>query len=186
MRFPVGHGVGHGGRARPTWMMPLQRAVLAVAVSTLVVTQPLNHQALAMTAPTTDCNAKSPCTEKVDFGSCGNACCALEYDITGPTQDMTAALRIALTDGGPDGRFTLPPLEGGKPGFNDLRAYGVPADFIGQAVHTTQDRNFRDTINFAVRPGAGGKGTIVRAFSISNIVSHPLLVLSCHHMHAIA
>ena len=53
----------------------------------------------------------------------------------------------------------------------DLRPYGVPADFLGQAVHTTKDRNFRDTINIAVRPGAGGKGTIVKAFSTSNIVS---------------
>ena len=42
--------------------------------------------------------------------------------------------------------------------------FGVPADFIGQAIHSTSARNFRDTLNFAIR----NDGT-VRAFSVSNI-----------------
>ena len=77
-------------------------------------------------------------------------------------------------DGGPDGRYSLPPLEGGRAGFADLRQFGVSADFLGQVVHTTADRNFRDTINIAVKPSAAGKGTTVRAFSTSNIVRRPV------------
>lgn len=155
----------------------LQRACMAIALSSTIVMQPL-PPAFAAT-PTTDCNGNTPCAERtIDFGSCGNACCAIEYSFKGSTEATTTALKKVLRDGGPDARYTLPPLEGGQAGFADLRQYGVPADFLGQVVHTTKDRNFRDTINLAVRPGVDGKGSSVRAFSSSNIVSDASRVLS--------
>jgi len=114
-----------------------------------------------------DCAPDAPC-ERVDFGTCGNACCGVDFRVPKGTSATADAFKRALSNGGPDGRYTLPPLNGGRPGFTDLRKFPVDADFIGQVVHTTAKRNFHDTINIRIAPD-GSKGSLVRAFSISDI-----------------
>ena len=77
-------------------------------------------------------------------------------------------METSLRKGGADGRFSLPPLaDGGGTGFNDLRRFGAPYDFIGQAVHVTAARGYRDTVNLAVT--GESRGARLRAFSISDI-----------------
>ena len=139
-------------------------ALAAALCATVLTTSQLTPAAHAL-----DCNANTPCQQNVDFGSCGNACCAVEFMLKGSTANAATGLKKVLSDGGPDGQWSLPPLTGGRPGFNDLSAFGVPADYIGQAVHTTALRDYQDTVNLAVRPGAAKGMSVVRAFSISDI-----------------
>ena len=115
-----------------------------------------------------DCGTANANCPRVDFGTCGNACCSIDLALPSTVPESTAkALEQALRAGGPDGQFSLPPLEGGKTGFTDLRPYKVKADFIGQAVHTTAKRGYRDTVNIAIAPNK--QGSTIRAFSVSNI-----------------
>ena len=139
------------------------RLAAAAVATTLACMEP--RAALAAAPALVDCGAGAAC-KNVDFGTCGNACCAVDFRLKATSDASVKALRAVLRDGGPDGQFSLPPLEGGRAGFTDLRRFNAPADFIGQAVHTTSARNFQDTINFAVRNDK------VRAFSISSCFLH--------------
>mmetsp|Transcript_28488 Transcript_28488/g.62339 ORF Transcript_28488/g.62339 Transcript_28488/m.62339 type:complete len:188 (+) Transcript_28488:203-766(+) len=143
--------------------------VRAVVCSLAICTTPLTPPATAaVPAVVADCTDSNPCP-RVDAGTCGNACCAIDYSVPASTASARDSLLKILQAGGPDGRYSLPPLEGGRSGFTDLRPFRVEADFIGQAVHTTAGRNYQDTINLAISSGADGTASRVRAFSISNI-----------------
>lgn len=89
---------------------------------------------------------------RMDHGSCGNACCKLQWSI--PDRDAIAvmtALNASLHAGGPDGLYIANVMYEGGTGFADLRAFKAPASFIGQATRTTPPlRRFNDTLNFAV------------------------------------
>ena len=142
-------------------LLQLQRATASALAAALLAL--CAHQPPALAS---DCGATGGCS-RVDFGSCGNACCALDFRVKVPADAMAAKLERALRSGGPDGQYSLPPLEGGRTGFNDLRPLGVPYEFIGQAVHATKKMNFKDTINMAIV--TEGSTTRVRAFSTSQI-----------------
>ena len=47
--------------------------------------------------------------------------------------------------------------------FDDLRPYGLDADFIGQTIHTTNKKKYNDTVNISIFPDK------VEIFSISQI-----------------
>jgi hypothetical protein len=90
--------------------------------------------------------------DNVDHGSCGNACCKLEWSF--PDRDAIAvmtALNTSVHAGGPDGLYFANVMYEGGTGFADLRPFKAPASFIGQATRTTPPlRRFNDTLNFAV------------------------------------
>ena len=113
-----------------------------------------------------------PGCDKPDFGSCGNACCVVEFDITsGSTEDAYNGLKQWLQKGGTDGSVAYRTGEdaaGHNPG-DDCREYHNGYDFVLQGSHTTTS-GFVDTLdfNFKTRSAKGGAITL-RAASISDI-----------------
>ena len=110
----------------------------------------------------------------LDCGSCGNACCKLEIVVNAmSTEAVMSALNASIHKGGADGSYRASIMNGAvTTGFSDLRPYNVSADFLGQAIHTTNAPNYyNDTIDLAVAPktDAGPAGTVIRAFSISQV-----------------
>ena len=106
--------------------------------------------------------------ENLDCGSCGNACCRLTYALEHlSTTEVVALLNKTLADGGPDGLYKLQMTAEGTLGFADLRHFGKPVDYIGQAHHLTAKLTYTDTINFTIAPQ--GSGSLVTAFSISQV-----------------
>lgn len=100
-----------------------------------------------------------------DMGSCGNACCAVEFETSQSVSEAYSSIAAYLKDGGSDGLFEY---VGGSAGLGIDAAPGSVWDSIFQGVHTTFLARYRDTLDFAIRSAPGGK-SIVRAFSISNI-----------------
>ncbi|GMI11031.1 hypothetical protein TrRE_jg11861 [Triparma retinervis] len=104
-----------------------------------------------------------------DSGSCGNACCKLSVAVPLPTEAVMSAINATLASGGPDGLYEAQMTAEGTLGFADLRPFGAPADFIGQAFHATANGLYVDTVNFNLSPTEDGGGTVVRAFSTSQV-----------------
>mmetsp|Transcript_49834 Transcript_49834/g.112171 ORF Transcript_49834/g.112171 Transcript_49834/m.112171 type:complete len:271 (-) Transcript_49834:30-842(-) len=96
-----------------------------------------------------------------DMGSCGNACCSMEFAADASPAEVAASLKSYLVEGGMDGLFQLK-------GEKDLTAYPVAWTWIAQGSHTTYRERYIDTLDFNVRPDGNG-ATIVRAFSISDV-----------------
>jgi len=109
--------------------------------------------------------------ENQDCGSCGNSCCKLEAEIPGySTEETVAALNGSLAGGGFDGSYTPSETAEGTLGFADLRAYGKPVDFIGQAIHTTPSPYYyNDSISMTIAPSDDSSGSVILAHSISLI-----------------
>ncbi|GMI10927.1 hypothetical protein TrVE_jg5872 [Triparma verrucosa] len=103
-----------------------------------------------------------------DCGSCGGACCKLSITIPESTESVMNKLNASIVAGGPDGLYTPMMTAEGTLTFGDLRPYGKPIDFIGQAVHTTINGVYNDTVNFSLAPVSENE-TEVMAFSISQI-----------------
>jgi len=118
------------------------------------------------------CGTANNCTgcEHPDSGSCGNACCRLDWTVVGPggwTQ-VAATLNATLALGGPDGAFTPSMLAEGVPGCADLSSFGHSV-IICQFHHTTAGpMHYNDSIALTIAPGAAG-GAAVRLFSYSLI-----------------
>ena len=115
-----------------------------------------------------------PDCDRADHGTCGNACCKLSIHLNKVvTTTIAAALNTSLSEGGPDGRFRLMPTHANPHGFADLRPYhisrsgGREVHFLGQAWHETEKHTYNDTVNLLVM--SLGKGTILEAFSISQV-----------------
>merc|ERR1712156_104571 len=93
-----------------------------------------------------------PDCDRPDYGSCGNACCKLQFTVQGSTEEVAAKLNKTLDNGGPDGRYIKTRMASGDEVLSDYRAYNIPIDFIGQIWHTTEKRVYNDTINFNLAP----------------------------------
>ena len=106
--------------------------------------------------------------KNVDLGSCGNACCKLEATIKMNTVEAMNMLNSSINAGGPDKQYAAQPLADGGIGFGDLRQYNIDADFIGQAFHTTDNKEYVDTVNMVLYPISKGSARI-KAFSISQV-----------------
>jgi len=108
-----------------------------------------------------------------DCGSCGNACCSLLITVQESTESVMHKLNASITEeGGPDQLYIPMMTASGTMTFSDLRQYGAGADFLGQALHTTINGKYNDTVNFSLSPTTKKKkkkGTIISAFSISDI-----------------
>jgi hypothetical protein len=120
------------------------------------------------------CGSDSPSKvqdcQNVDFGSCGNACCKMDFEVKGTTDEVMNKLNQTLSNGGPDGAYELQMTAEGTLGFGDLSQFGSPqgTDWIGQAHHTTSGpAHYVDTLNFNIKKGDGH--SLVRAFSVSQI-----------------
>lgn len=106
----------------------------------------------------------------VDFGSCGGACCKMDFKVKGSTDVVMDTLNRTMSKGGPDGAYELQMTAEGTLGFGDLTQFGSPqgTDWIGQAHHTTSgSAHYVDTLNFNIKKGDGY--SLVRAFSVSQI-----------------
>jgi len=103
--------------------------------------------------------------QNVDFGSCGGACCKLDFILPHSAQAVVTALNKSLGDGGADHMYTLQTLAEGPLGFAQVDKDGEK--FIGQVVHKTAG-GFNDTLNFRIEQ-AGANHSKVRAFSVSQI-----------------
>lgn len=130
----------------------------------VVVAFLLFASAWAVESPAGSCGV-SPSPECVnDMGSCGNACCAAEFEVPDSPEKVYADINNYLKSSGSDGLFEL---NGGTGGLN-IPTPGGAWTSIFQGSHTTFKARYKDTLNFAVRKVLGG-GSIVRMFSISDI-----------------
>ena len=115
--------------------------------------------------------------EHVDKGSCGGACCVVDYDIgaretaTVNTTHVYEQVKGYLSKGGKDGSYayvTGPDAAGHNPG-DDLT--GVPSfswDYIFEGKHTTKG-GYVDTLKFNIARVKPGHPTIMRIFSVSDV-----------------
>mmetsp|Transcript_59054 Transcript_59054/g.141043 ORF Transcript_59054/g.141043 Transcript_59054/m.141043 type:complete len:182 (+) Transcript_59054:64-609(+) len=97
-----------------------------------------------------------------DMGSCGNACCTLEFESSLSPEDTFTAIKEYLSGSGSDGLFKLVDAK-------DLRSFHIPDgyEFILQGTHTTYKARYVDTLDFNIR--TSDSGSLVRAFSISDV-----------------
>jgi len=117
--------------------------------------------------------------QNVDMGSCGNACCKLQFVVAEDPLSAMQKLNSSFANGGADGSYNLQMTAEGTLGFGDLRAFKIPSgeQFIGQVHHKTSGpKHYEDVINFNIRPKqcaqgveCNGEGSIIKAFSLSLI-----------------
>merc|ERR1711934_43126 len=129
--------------------------------------------AVCIYANETSCGGDRPSKvkdcDKPDTGSCGNACCIMDFTLATNTTYTYDHFKAWLMKGGNDGSYayvTGPDKAGHNPG-DDLSKYGIPWDFIFQGTHTTIG-GYVDKIDFNLAPVKGG-GTKMRASTISGI-----------------
>lgn len=142
----------------PTTLASCAQRAIACAMAAALATQdpsfltPLAPSPAAAAGALGDCTDDGPSCPRVDFGTCGNACCTLDVETRETPGAISERLTKMIRPGGPDGRYALTPLASGQSGFTDLRQFDVPAQFIGQAKHTTAKQGYEDTINMAIFP----------------------------------
>lgn len=112
-----------------------------------------------------------PNCDNVDLGSCGNACCGVQFTTASSPEDVLDAITKELLAGGPDGRYALQPTaeSPGTKNFTDLRPFNLPQYYLGQSTHTTAVKHYVDAINWSISPGVSGKGAVLFGFSVSGI-----------------
>lgn len=126
------------------------------------------HAAAVTESPSGSCGV-TPVPECMnDMGSCGNACCAAEFRTDKTPSEVFALMTRYLESGGSDGLFGY--KTGGTSGLGISGGADQGTwDSIFQGTHTTIKMRYVDTLNFAVRTKPEGRGSVVRAFSISDI-----------------
>jgi len=118
----------------------------------------------AVAAPVSACDG--PWCDSPDFGSCGNACCRLEWKFKLTPEQVMVLLNESIASGGPDSQYSPNMLHQGSKGFAEVPPFQNLA-YVGQATHRTTIKKYEDTLNFAILKGK--TSTAVSAFSISNI-----------------
>ncbi|KAJ9469385.1 hypothetical protein DIPPA_01797 [Diplonema papillatum] len=134
------------------------------------------------TVSTLACNgspSSDPDCQNPDLGSCGMACCKLEFAFSSASpESVHAALVTAVGGGGPDGRYSWQTTAEGTFGTFKLPEATYPYLYVGQAHHTTPFPDgtmvtsgpYTDTVNFAIyQDAARGNQTTLRGFSLSLI-----------------
>lgn len=135
---------------------------------------PLPHPAQVVGTCGTESPSKVEDCQNVDFGSCGGACCKLDFNVQGTTKEVVNRLNMTLGTTGPDYYYWPQPTAEGVRGFADLTLMGSPMgfDYIGEVSHTTSGPgHYVDYIRFNIRqsPAMNGSYSVVRAHSISGI-----------------
>jgi len=125
------------------------------------------------------CGMESPSKvedcQNVDFGSCGGACCKLDFNVQGTTMEVVNRLNMTLSTTGPDYYYWPQMTAEGVRGFADLTVMGSPMgfDYIGEVSHTTSGPgHYVDYIRFNIRNSTAamnGSYSVVRVHSISGI-----------------
>lgn len=100
---------------------------------------------------------------QTDCGSCGNACCSLEFEVDQKSEDLTQIMETNLNKGGPDGKFSLVKLLNLT---TERRQSGVR--FIIQAGYVGLSANA--SIQFAIASNYSLVSK-VRGFSISTLAT---------------
>ena len=121
-----------------------------------------------------------PGCERVDHGSCGNACCAVQLLTQQPPALVYAGLVTFLRSGGADGSYRYSnntDIAGHRPsdrlgrhvpdGEGGVRVSILPDQFALQGRHLTRG-GYIDVLNFFIRPLTSG-GAALRAFSMSQL-----------------
>uniref|UniRef100_A0A7S2UYH6 Uncharacterized protein n=1 Tax=Fibrocapsa japonica TaxID=94617 RepID=A0A7S2UYH6_9STRA len=109
-----------------------------------------------------------PYCDNQDCGSCGNACCRLEFFFPSmETDTLATALNSTVQIGGPGGYYQARPLAEGGSGVASLKEFPVPVDYIGQAYHTSAIKHYVDTVDFTIEASTLYDGAILKMFSIS-------------------
>eukprot|EP00161_Ancyromonas_sigmoides_P025876 TRINITY_DN880_c0_g1_i2.p1 TRINITY_DN880_c0_g1~~TRINITY_DN880_c0_g1_i2.p1 ORF type:complete len:193 (-),score=105.82 TRINITY_DN880_c0_g1_i2:55-561(-) len=107
-------------------------------------------------AATAVLGCQPPNCDRVDFGSCGNACCKVRvnHPSADPVEVKTVIEKLMLS-GGPDSRYKMQPTAEAPnvDGFADLRPFNVTAQFQGLATHTTLSGTYTDNVYMTVYPG---------------------------------
>ncbi|CAF0771630.1 unnamed protein product [Brachionus calyciflorus] len=105
-----------------------------------------------------------PDCDRLDCGTCGNACCSLEFLLQPDPYTLNIMISSLLQNGGPDAHYSFITS-------TDLRQYNISCNFILQGVHTTLVKKYQDTLNFAIFPETSQKffQSRMTAFSISQI-----------------
>lgn len=121
--------------------------------------------------------SKVPDCERVDYGSCGNACCKLDF--TSPAGFDATSIKDRMveqcTNRGPDNGYSCGkcagPLDKCSNGFESLKDNGAgDNDWIGQVLHTTKG-NYTDAIQmFIGETGDKDHPVHIRIFSNARIV----------------
>eukprot|EP00455_Lapot_gusevi_P008141 TRINITY_DN13511_c0_g1_i2.p1 TRINITY_DN13511_c0_g1~~TRINITY_DN13511_c0_g1_i2.p1 ORF type:complete len:191 (+),score=55.23 TRINITY_DN13511_c0_g1_i2:76-573(+) len=110
-----------------------------------------------------------PDCKREDCGSCGNACCMVNYEIDLPAKSLKMKLEDLLRSGGPDHLYSLQvPAGSSVPEFCDIKQYNKGGDYMGQAIHTTRVYRFNDTVNFFLTAKSETQ-TVLKVFSLSQI-----------------
>ena len=107
---------------------------------------------------------------KVDFGSCGNACCTVSVDWDLTPKEAYQTIKSFLKSGGEDNSFTYstgPDAAGHNPG-EDLTPYSIPQQYILQGYHFTTG-GYKDVLNFNFVSTNNGASTTINGFSLSLI-----------------
>lgn len=118
----------------------------------------------ALAAPVAACDG--PWCDSPDFGSCGNACCRLEWKFKMSPEQVMILLNETITNGGPDNQYSPNMLHQGSRGFAAVPPFQNLV-YVGQATHLTTIKKYVDTLNFAIL--SSKTGTTVNAFSISDV-----------------
>ena len=138
------------------------RLLLAVAALTVVAG---NDSSCGATEP-----SKIKDCDKIDHGSCGGACCMVDYELNQNTTLIYDKIKRYLMSGGEDGSYnysTGPDAAGHNPG-DSLLPYPIKWDYIFQGTHTTTG-GYVDTLNFNLARADATGATTLRIFSISNV-----------------
>jgi len=107
--------------------------------------------------------------DKPDMGSCGNACCIMDFSVDSVTPlDAYNALTKALKTGGTDGSYTYSHAadSAGHNPSDNLTQYSIAWLYIFQGTHMTTG-GYVDTMDFNIKKA--GANTVIRVFSVSNI-----------------
>merc|ERR1711865_120815 len=149
------------------------RVISNMAIRLLTLTVALCAVVLIVANPTS-CGGARPSKVKdcdhPDMGSCGNACCIIDFALATNTSETYSRFKAWLQKGGSDSSYaysTGADKAGNNPG-DDLRKYGIPWDFIFQGTHTTTG-GYVDKIDFNLKPNKATGGSTMRASTISGI-----------------
>lgn len=115
----------------------------------------------------------------IDVSGCGSACCVLDAEFEDEPAVVYEYAKQFLESGGDSHGGNGYYYNSGVMPFNehlpdDLRPLNMSYKFIFQGWHRSSGEapgwwQFNDTLNFNLQPRAGGRGTIMRAFSISDM-----------------
>merc|ERR1711865_705093 len=110
------------------------------------------HLAGLPTDPAGSCGTQptpANCSQ-INFGTCGNACCKMQFTTTLNSDQLATFITKKLSAGGSDGGFALQPNAEGSVGLVHFPSINN-IQYLGTAYHTTfGPAHYNDTINIGI------------------------------------